>query len=189
MNEVRAWRRNFDRTSVTRWVSKGYLVRLRQGWYAFGELLKEAEFSRYIAYKMCQPSYISLHCALSFYGIIPEAVTQVTSVTTKRTTSYSNAFGDYTYQSVKPELFYGYRQYGLQRGGSYLLAEPEKAIVDLLYLYPQYESEEDMRELRFDEWWMSEELDKERLRRYVEQSGVKSLEKRVEVLLKSYGIK
>ena len=37
--------------------------------------------TKYIASKIYTPSYISLHSALSIYGIIPEAVTDVTSVT------------------------------------------------------------------------------------------------------------
>ena len=70
--------------------------------------------------------------------------------------------------------------------GSYLLAFPEKAIVDLLYLYPQYNAAEALLELRFDEWWMREELDKERLLSFAEQSGNKALQERVKLLIKTY---
>ena len=70
--------------------------------------------------------------------------------------------------------------------GSYLLAFPEKAIFDLLYLYPQYNTYEAMLELRFDEWWMHEELDKARLTDYATQSGNKALQKRIQLLMKIY---
>ena len=62
--------------------------------------------------------------------------------------------------------------------GSYMLAFPEKAILDLLYLYPQYNTAEALLELRFDEWWMREELDKDRLTTYATQSGNKALDRK-----------
>ncbi len=109
---------------------------------------------------------------MSFYGIIPEAVTAVTSVTSNRPASYSNDFGEFSYQTVKPALFFGYKPMILSPHGSYLLAFPEKAILDLLYLYSQYNTEEALMELRLDEWWMQEELDRDRLLAYSEQSAV-----------------
>ena len=184
--QLRAWKRDFDPGSLSRWVKKGYIAKLRQDWYAFSELQREPDMSRFIAGKIYSPSYISLHTALSIYGIIPEAVTQITCVTTNRTTSYSNSFGQYHYQTVKPDLFFGYKLVPLKRGGSYLIAEPEKAIVDLLYLYPQYNSTEAMRELRFDPWWMQEELNSDKLMLLARQTSKKTLTKRIELLIKTY---
>jgi len=184
--QLRAWQEDFDRTNLTRWVKQGYLLKIRQDWYAFSDCLTEPEAARYIAYKIYQPSYISLHLALSIYGIIPEAVSRITSVTTSRTTAYSNAMGEFSYQSIKPDMYFGYKQVPLAYGGFYQLAMPEKAIVDLLYLYPEYKNEESMLDLRFDEWWMQNELDKERLRSYTEKCSIKSVQKRIELLLKTY---
>lgn len=106
-----------------------------------------------------------------------------------RPAMYSNAFGEFSYQSVKPALFFGFRQMPMPQPmsqGSYLIAFPEKAILDLLYLYPQYNTAEAMLELRFDEWWMQEELDRVRLLDFAAKSGVKSLQSRVKLLLKTY---
>lgn len=184
--QLRAWKNDFDSGALSRWVKKGYIAKLRQDWYAFSELQREPDMARFIAGKIYSPSYISLHTALSVYGIIPEAVTQITCVTTNRTASYSNSFGNFHYQAVKPDLFFGYKQELLKRGGCYLIAEPEKAIVDLLYLYPQYNSVEAMRELRFDEWWMQEELNYDKLRAFSRQTSKKALAKRIELLIKAY---
>lgn len=184
--QLRAWKNDFDPGALSRWVKKGYITKLRQDWYAFSELQREPDMARFIAGKIYSPSYISLHTALSIYGIIPEAVTQITCVTSNRTTSYSNSFGQFQYQTVKPELFFGYKQELLKRGGSYLIAEPEKAIVDLLYLYPQYNSAEAMRELRFDEWWMHEQLNRDKLIAFAHQISKKALTKRIELLIKTY---
>ena len=184
--QIRAWMPDFDRSNLFRWVKKGYLSKLRQDWYAFSDLKGNPETTRYVAQRIYTPSYISLHSALSFYGIIPEAVTTVTSVTSNRPASYSNDFGEFSYQTVKPALFFGYKPMILSPNGSYLLAFPEKAILDLLYLYPQYNTEEALMELRLDEWWMQEELDRDRLLAYSEQSAVKALQYRVNLLLKTY---
>lgn len=184
--QVRAWSADFDRSNLTRWVKNGFLCRLRQDWYAFSELLTVPDIAKFIASRIYSPSYISLHSALSIYGIIPEAVSTITSVTSNRTTSYDNDFGHYTYQTVKPSLFFGYKQVPLSRGGSYLIAEAEKAIIDLLYLYPQYDSTEALLDLRFDEWWMQESLDVDKINSYAEVIGNKSLTHRVKLLFKAY---
>lgn len=184
--QIRAWRPDFDRINLFRWVKKGYLSKLRQDWYAFSDLKGNPETARYVAQRIYTPSYISLHTALSFYGIIPEAVTAVTSVTSNRPTTYSNEFGEFSYQTVKPALFFGYKPMILSPHGNYLLAFPEKAILDLLYLYPQYNTEEALLDLRFDEYWMQEELNRDKLLAFSAQSGVKALQSRVKLLLKTY---
>lgn len=184
--QLRAWKNDLDSSSISRWVNKGYLAKLRQDWYAFCELQNEPDMARFIAGKIYSPSYISLHTALSIYGIIPEAVTQITCVTTNRTASYNNPFGQFHYQTIKPELFFGYKQEPVRRGGSYLVAEPEKAIVDLLYLYPQYNTADAMLDLRFDTWWMQEELNKEKIMEYAKQTAKKTLINRIELLLNTY---
>ena len=184
--QLRAWKIDFDGNALSRWVKKGYIAKLRQDWYAFSELQQVPDMARFIAGKIYSPSYISLHSALSIYGIIPEAVTQITCVTTNRPTSYNNAFGQFHYQTIKPELFYGYKQVSLSRGGSYLIAEPERAIVDLLYLYPQFNTVDAMRELRFDECWMQDELNLEKLTAYANQTSKKALINRIELLIKTY---
>ena len=183
--QIRAWKPDFDRNNLFRWVKKGYLSKLRQDWYAFSDLKGSPETARYVAQRIYTPSYISLHTALSFYGIIPEAVTSITCVTSNRPATYSNDFGEFSYQTVKPALFFGYKPMILSLHGSYLLAFPEKAILDLLYLYPQYNTKEALQELRLDEWWMQEELNRERLLAFSEQSGVKALQTRVKLLLKT----
>ena len=74
IHQVYAWRPGFDRNNLVRWTKKGYLVHLRRGWYAFPEYKDKPEFAEYIAGRIYSPSYISLHSALAFYGLIPESV-------------------------------------------------------------------------------------------------------------------
>jgi len=77
---------------------------------------------------------VSLEFALNFYGLIPEKVVEVTSVSTKKTARFSNEFGGYTYQHIAPGAFQGFRSVKDSNGFRSFIAEPEKAVVDFLYL-------------------------------------------------------
>lgn len=127
----------FNNNNLTRWVNQGLLVKLRNGFYAFSEYIDRPGFSLFISNRIYKPSYISLHTALAFYGIIPEAVTQITAVSSLKTAVFKNDFGVYSYNKVREGLFFGYE---LKPMGdrSILFAFPEKALLDLLYLYPFY---------------------------------------------------
>ncbi len=186
--QVKAIVPDFNRNNYLLWQRSGQIISLRQGWYAFADYRQQPDYAYYFAGQIYAPSYISLHTALSFYGIIPEAVVEITSVSTQKTARYTNAFGTYSYQTVRPRLFFGYEAKVMADGKQYWMATPEKAIVDLLYLYPQYETEEQMRELRFDEDWMIDSLDRNRLQDYVARINSPALTRRVRILLKVYGL-
>lgn len=186
VQQVYAWKPGFDRNNLTRWVKKGLLVRLRQEYFAFPEYLRQPDFAQYIANRIYRPSYISLHTALSFYGMIPEAVVQITSVSTLKTASFRNLFGEYSYKSVKNGLMFGYEPRPMLDGRTILFATPEKALLDLLYLYPFYDSKEELEQLRLDEDYMQEELNRERFCEYLDRFRNKTLEKRASLLMKIY---
>lgn len=110
------------------WQKQGYITRLKNGVYLFSEQaegLKPEE----LAQLLYSPSYISLEKALSIYGLIPEMVYGITSITPKTTRRFKNKFGNFIYRHIKPSLFFGYRE---MKG--YLMADPEKALLDYLYL-------------------------------------------------------
>lgn len=188
INQVLLWEKDFDRNNLTRWCHKGLLVKLRNENYAFPEYRQEPGFARYIANRIYAPSYISLHSALSFYGMIPEEVVQLTSVTTLRPAKFDNLFGTFHYQSVKRSLYFGFDTKTMQNGRRLLFATPEKALLDLLYLNPYYKSESDFEELRLDEDFMQNELDKERLMDYLAKMSNKSMDNKIKCLLKVYGL-
>ena len=196
IHQARLYFPTFDRNSLTRWTKKGLLLRLRQEWYAFPELLQRPDFARYVACRIYRPSYISLHTALSIYGMIPEAVSSITSVSTLKTAKFENAFGQYAYQNVKPDLFFGYKPVMLPLNTAiinppqlaWMLAHPEKALLDLLYLYPFYDSEEELEQLRLDDDFMTGELDLDRLSEYQQKMSNKALNARVKKLLKIYNL-
>lgn len=186
--QVKAITPQFNRSNYNQWQQSGQIVSLRQGWYAFADYLAQPDYAYYFAGQIYAPSYISLHTALAFYGIIPEAVTEITSVSTQKTAHFKNAFGNYSYQTIRSSLFFGFEAKKMRDGKQFWMATPEKAILDLLYLYPKYITPEDMQELRFDADWMTEELNRERLETYLTQMNGIALAKRVKTLLKTYGI-
>ena len=76
------------------------------------------------------PSYVSLESALSHHGLIPERVDEITSVTCKRAKRFQTPLGRFTYRPVNESAFsYGVALQSVA-GGSFFLAEPEKALCD-----------------------------------------------------------
>lgn len=123
------------RNQLTRWQKKGLIVQLKRGIYVLNKADRKVNSSRFfIANQLLWPSYVSLESALSYYGLIPEAVADVTSVSTKKTSRFTNPIGRFVYQRIKPDAFRGYRSYKDEAGLVCLIAEPEKAVVDFLYL-------------------------------------------------------
>ena len=186
--QILTWKPDFDRNNITRWVKRGYLVRLRQGYYAFPAYKGKPDYSLYFANRIYKPSYISLHTALSFYGIIPESVVQINSVTSLKTISFTNAFGMYSFNTVKENLMFGYDLKPMTDNRTIQFATPEKALLDLLYLYPFYNNEQEMEELRLDEAYLQSDLNMELLIAYAEKFKSKALDKRLKLLIKTYNI-
>jgi len=188
INQVYAWQPDFNRNNLVRWTNRGLIIRLKQGYYTFPEYKGKADYPFYFANRIYRPSYISLHTALSFYGMIPEAVVQITSVTSLKTASFSNAFGEYSYQSEKEELIFGYDLKPMEDGRTLMFARPEKALLDLLYLYPFYDSTQELEELRLDESYLNEDLSRDILQEYTSRFENKALEQRVQRLIITYGL-
>lgn len=188
IHQLYAWKPGFDRNNLTRWLKKGYLVRLRQGYFAFPEYKGKHDYTLYFANRIYRPSYISLHTALAFYGIIPEAVVQITSITSLKTASFTNDFGEYSYLSVKERLMFGYELKPVANQLAIQFATAEKALLDLLYLYPFYNTEHEVEALRLDEDYLRNELKKELLLEYATTFQSKALDRRAKLLLKTYGL-
>lgn len=188
IHQVYAWDPGFNRNNLGRWSEKGMLIRLRRGYYTFPEYLDKPDFALFFANQIYRPSYVSLHTALSFYGLIPESVVQITSVTTLKTASFSNKLGEYHYNSIRSELMFGYTPKPMADGRVIQLATAEKALLDLLYLYPFYNTSEEMKNLRLDEDFLLNDLDMDLF--VLQQSAFKNreLDKRVKLLHKTYGI-
>ena len=91
-----------------------------------------------------------------------------------------------TYKSVKPTLFFGFVLKALPDGRTFRLATPEKALIDLLYLYPEYNTVQELQNLRLDDDYMQTTFDWQQLSEYAIKTGKKMLKKRMETLKKLY---
>jgi hypothetical protein len=121
------------RNQLSRWAEKGLLIPLRKGFYVFrpDEETPELDYG-YLAGRLYEPSYLSLEYALSYYGLIPERVGQVTSVTTKKTLAFQSPLGKFVYRHIKQKAFRGFKVMKSGRRNIFM-AEPEKAVMDFLY--------------------------------------------------------
>ncbi|MDD5672605.1 MAG: hypothetical protein PHC61_00455 [Chitinivibrionales bacterium] len=123
------------KVQLSRWRKKGKLLRLTKNFAVLNEADRAIFPSRpFLACELYKPSYISLEYALSFYGLIPARVADVTCITTKKTMTIINTFGTFIYRHCKIECFTGFTAQKDEAGLQFYLAEPEKALVDFIYL-------------------------------------------------------
>lgn len=123
------------RPQFSRWQKRGLIISLRKSLYVLNEHDRRINPSRlFLANQIYTPSYVSLEYALAYYDLIPERVIDVTSVTTKKTQMFSNHYGTFRYQHLKPECFFGFISVNDENNLPILIATPEKAIVDFIYL-------------------------------------------------------
>lgn len=123
------------KNQLTRWQKAKKVVRLKRNLYILDDNNRKINPSRlFIAFEMYKPSYVSMEYALSFYGIIPEKVTDLTSITPKKTAVFENVYGKFIYQHIKINCFTGFEEQKDESGLSYYMATPEKAVVDYIYL-------------------------------------------------------
>ena len=122
------------RNQIGRWQDRGLLLKLRRGLYLLNKSDRQISPSRlFVANQLYSPSYVSLEYALGVYGLIPERVLDVTSVTTRKTQAFHNEVGHFIYRHIKKECFSGFKLVKDEAGLPYFIAEPEKAVVDFLY--------------------------------------------------------
>mgnify|MGYP001616280895 CR=1 FL=1 len=113
-----------------RYKKRGFILQLKRGSYIFPDVLPP---DVYIANKLYSPSYISLEFALSYHGVIPETVYEITSVTTKATRRFETLGKVFSYRTIKKAAYTGY-EIQKQQGLSFNIANAEKAFVDVNYL-------------------------------------------------------
>jgi len=131
---LREYKRPNDK--IARWLADGQLVQLRRGLYVLGKDWRAAHVSLpLLANALLGPSYVSLEFALSWHGLIPEGVREVSSVTSRRGRLFETPLGRFSYLHVPPTWFaIGVRMEAGPEGLSFLMASPAKAICDKLLL-------------------------------------------------------
>ncbi len=118
--------------------SGGELIRLKRDMFVVNpELSGAVPDVRLYANHIYGPSYVSLQWALREYGMIPEQVFLVTSVTTKRSRSFDTPMGKFNYMQVPADYFPVGVESREDNGIHFLMAGPEKALCDTI-LYDRF---------------------------------------------------
>jgi predicted transcriptional regulator of viral defense system len=114
---------------TARWKKAGKLLALRRGLYVLAGANAPVPV---LANRIVEPSYLSGLWALSFFGMIPEAVWEFTSAcrVSPRRKLYITPLGRFSYRQVK--FFGGYERLKMDRY-DVLLATREKALLDTWY--------------------------------------------------------
>jgi len=173
----------FNKMNLIYWQNKAYIHRLRNNLYCFTDININQNTLYNIANKIYRPSYISLNSALSFYGFIPEAVFLTISITTLKTNTFNNKLGDFVYKSIKNKAFFGYKIVNIQNT-KFNIADPEKAILDYLYINPNIKSEDDFIASRLNKHLVKELIDFEKMNHYAELFASKTLIRKIKTLKK-----
>ncbi|MFQ5340874.1 MAG: hypothetical protein ACE5F6_04925 [Anaerolineae bacterium] len=156
------------RKAVHRLGKKGYLTRVGRQLYAnrFGDPRLEE-----LAMILGAPCYISFESALERYGVLSQMPLVLTCASTSRSERRETPLGEILFHRLHPGLFFGYR---VEEG--ILWAEPEKALLDWLYIQHRGAG----ASLHLDElYW--EPLDMERLQNWAGQypsSVLRAVEKK-----------
>jgi len=173
---ARFWRQ------LARWRAAGKILRRRRNVYALAEPWRRVEPHPFvIANQLQAPSYVSLQSALSYHGMIPEAVPVTTSVTTGRPADFGTPLGRYLFRHVHAEAFFGYRRVAVLHDYEAFVADPAKALLDLVYLTPGGDTEAHLQSLRLSGL---EAFDEETLRGYARRWGKRKILRAADVILR-----
>lgn len=146
------------RVKLNRLMKSGAVVRIKKGLYLLHEEISgEAVSKEIIANMIYGPSYVSLEWACQYYGLIPERVRVVTSVTTKRKKAFDTPLGRYTYDHLPLSGYaVGMTRMAIGKWHAWI-ATKEKAVVDLLVLKRgKCSSEKELKEILFEDFRMEE---------------------------------
>ena len=112
--------------ALSRFISQGVLIRLKRGVYALADASLNIEK---VANQLYYPSYLSFESALSNYGILSQFPYVQTFATTKQTKRLTLGQTEIEFRQLKKELYFGYVM-----KNEINIAEPEKALLDQLYM-------------------------------------------------------
>ncbi len=117
---------------ISNLVKSGELVRLKKGFYSFSKayLTRPIDLIS-VANTLYAPSYVSFDYALSYYGMIPEKVSEITSATSKNEKLFDTPIGRFSYKKVPLQAYsLGVDWLYDDAQGGRFIATPEKALCD-----------------------------------------------------------
>jgi predicted transcriptional regulator of viral defense system len=150
---------------ITALIKSKVLLRLEKDVYLiFDKYSSDYTISNFIY----QPSYLSLETALNFHGILSQIPYELTAITTNKQKIKNINHKIYSYSHIQSELFWGY-----EKVDDFLIAQPEKAILDQAYFYTK-----GLRQFPIDEYDMDRiniNLLRDYLLKFPNRSKIKSI--------------
>ncbi len=126
--------KNYKRPNdkVHNMLADGILTSVKKGLYIAGPVLKANKPEPFLmANHVLGPSYVSSDSALSYYGLIPERVYEISSMTTKASRKFVTSMGIFSYTHLPlPYYSFGIQQIKLSDEQYIMMASPEKALFD-----------------------------------------------------------
>jgi predicted transcriptional regulator of viral defense system len=173
------------RLQLTRWTRSGRLYQLRRGLYAVAPPYQKVKPHPFvIANLMQRASYVSAQSALAFHGLIPDIVHGTASVTAGRPERLETPLGIFEFRHIKPEYLHGYtmaKLEGSKPDQQALVATPEKALLDQIYLQPGGDKPNYLTELRLQNL---NRLDMDELHHQAEFFNTPKLRRAVEIIIR-----
>ena len=126
---------------ISELLKQNKIIRVKKGLYILGPSSKSSTSLMTLANMIFGPSYVSREFALSHYGLIPERVHILTSVTPKRHKVFDTPVGVFDYAHLPMNAYnIGYQRVELDPSRAYLIASPEKALADLVSRLKPFEN-------------------------------------------------
>ncbi len=155
LEKITGLSKNSLKVTTNRLVKQRILTRLKRGIY---QLSLSAVDVKKIANQLYYPSYLSFESALSDYSILSQIPFTQTFATTKKSKKMTIWNTEVEFTQVKEDLFFGY----IFDKGIYI-AEPEKALLDELYLISRGKRTLNIEELNL------KEINKEKFDQYAKR--------------------
>lgn len=122
---------NFVRKKLYRYIKAGKLYSVRKGIYA-----KDKNYEKYeLATKIFIPSYVSFETVLVKAGVVFQFYGQI-FVASYLTRELAIAGQAYVFKKIKDPILTN--RTGIEVGGNYFIASPERAFLDVIYLNKEY---------------------------------------------------
>ncbi|NDV83989.1 hypothetical protein D0T87_18675 [Bacteroides sp. 51] len=127
------------RNKIANLEQAGKIIRLKRGLYVVSpKISKQLLSAELIANHIYGPSYVSMESALRYYGLIPEQVYTIRSMTINRSRNFENSIGHFEYIAANDAYYsIGIKQQIAENKYTFLIATPEKALCDMIIATPQ----------------------------------------------------
>lgn len=131
---LKEYKRPYDK--IDELIKKGELTQLKRGLYIPGpNLALTKPENLLIANHLWGPSYVSMETALSYWGLIPERVYEISSITMRSAKKYKTPIGRFSYfRAPLPYYSFGITNIELTKKQVALIATREKALCDKIIM-------------------------------------------------------